>query len=197
LLNGDSTTPAGAHAVDRFNSYTFDSFISLHFRGLSIYNESWCRILNDFQTTPPGGNAIIYQDGSGANALFPSGPLVDCGTAVQVGYYLIPRKLEIAGRWDMIAGESGSINGNGHFTTVRLPGVSGPVRVIDDAFRHFQSAQEWAVAANYYFYGQLLKWSTDVNWYRGGNPAAGGASPAGFIPGVDGWMVRTQIQMAF
>ncbi|HWG42406.1 MAG TPA: hypothetical protein VN688_06425 [Gemmataceae bacterium] len=197
LLNGDATTPAGSHAVDRFNYYAFDSFIAMHFRGLSIYNESWCRILNDFQTTPPGGNAIIYQDGSGANALFPHGPLVDCGTSVQVGYFLIPRKLEIAGRWDMITGESGSINGNGRFTTTRVAGASTPVRVIDGAFRRFQGVQEWAVAANYYFYGQLLKWSTDVNWYRGGNPAGGGASPTGFIPGVDGWMVRTQLQMAF
>jgi hypothetical protein len=197
LLNGDAVAPAGSHAVDRFNSYTFDAFAALHFRGLSIYNESWCRILNDFQTTPAGRNAIVYQDGSGANALFPGGPLVDCGTAVQVGYFLIPKKLEVAGRWDMITGDSGSINGTGRFTTTRLPGVANPVRVIDGAFRHFQSTQEWAAVVNYFIYGQLLKWSTDVDWYQGGNPSAGGSSPAGFISGVDGWMVRTQLQMAF
>ncbi len=197
LLNGDTVAPAGAHAVDRFNYYTFDSFIALHYRGLSVYNESWCRILSGFQTTRPGNNAIIYQDGSGANALFPGGPLIDCGTAVQIGYFIIPKKLEVAGRWDMVTGESGSINGNGHFTTVAIPGASSPVRVIDGAFRSFQNAQEWAFAVNYFFYGQLLKWSSDVNWYQGGNPAAGGASPAGYIPGVDGWMVRTQLQMAF
>jgi hypothetical protein len=197
LLNGDTVAPAGAHAVDKFDSWTFDGFASLHYRGLSVYNESWCRILSGFATTPAGRNAIIYQDGSGANALFPGGVLVDCGTVVQVGYFLIPRKLEIAGRWDMIVGDSGSINGDGRFTTTTIAGASSPVRVIDGAFRRFQSAQEWAAGFNYFFYGQLLKWSTDVNWYRGGNPASGGASPGGFIAGVDGWMVRTQLQMAF
>jgi hypothetical protein len=197
LLNGDSLTPNGSHAVDRFNYYSFDGFAALHYRGLSLYNESWCRILSDFQTTRPGGNAIIYQDRSGANALFPGGPLIDVGTVVQMGYFLIPRKLEVAGRWDMITGDSGAINGNGHFSTTRIAGASTPVRIIDQAFRRFQNAQEWAFVVNYFFYGQLLKWSTDVNWYQGGNPAAGGASPAGYIPGVDGWMVRTQLQMAF
>jgi hypothetical protein len=197
LLNGDTVAPNGSHAVDKFNYWTFDGFASLHYRGLSIYNESWCRILSNFQTTPGGGNNIIYQDGSGANALFPGGPLIDFGTVVQMGYFLIPKKLEVAGRWDMISGDSGDINGNGRFSTTRIVGATTPVRVIDQAFRRFQTAQEWAVAVNYFFYGQLLKWSTDVNWYQGGNPAAGGASPAGYIPGVDGWMVRTQLQMAF
>jgi len=36
-----------------------------------------------------------------------------------------------------------------------------------------------------------------LSFYNGGNPAAGGQSAAGFIPGVDGWMVRTQLQFAF
>lgn len=197
LLSGDAAAPLGSHAVDKFDSYALDGWTALHYRGLSIYNESWCRMLTNFQSTRVGGNNIIYQDGSGANALFPRGTLFDLGTSVQMGYFLIPKKLEIAGRWDIITGDSGSINGTGRFTTARLPGVAAPVRIIDGAFRQFQSAQEWAVAMNYFFYGQLLKWSTDVNWYRGGNPAGGGASPAGFLPGVDGWMVRTQLQMAF
>jgi hypothetical protein len=197
VLSGDSVAPNGSHSVDEFDSYTFDAFASLHYRGLSLYNESWCRILSGFQTTPAGHNQIIYQDGSGANALFPGGPLIDCGTAVQMGYFIIPKKLEVAGRWDMISGDSGSINGNGHYTTERIAGASSPVRVIDDAFRRFQNAQEWAFVVNYFFYGQLLKWSSDVDWYQGGNPAAGSTSPAGYIAGVDGWMVRTQLQMAF
>ena len=69
--------------------------------------------------------------------------------------------------------------------------------MVNGAFRHFSEAQEYAVGINYYFKGQQLKWSTDLSWYNGGNPAAGGQSPAGFIPGVDGWMVRSQIQFAF
>jgi hypothetical protein len=42
-----------------------------------------------------------------------------------------------------------------------------------------------------------VKWQTDIGFYHGGNPAANGQSPAGFIPGVDGYMVRSQIQFAF
>jgi hypothetical protein len=71
------------------------------------------------------------------------------------------------------------------------------VRVYNEAFRHFSEAQEYAVGINYYIKGQQLKLQTDVSWYNGGNPAAGGQSPAGFIPGVDGWMIRSQIQFAF
>jgi hypothetical protein len=97
----------------------------------------------------------------------------------------------------MNSGDSGDINGTGKFRTVQLPGFSGPVRVIDGAFRNFHEAREIAIGMNYFFYGQLVKWSSDFSVYRGGNPAAGGASPAGFMPGVDGWLVRTQLQLAF
>jgi hypothetical protein len=43
----------------------------------------------------------------------------------------------------------------------------------------------------------LLKWQTDFSVFDGGNPAGGGVSPAGFIAGNDGWLLRTQIQLAF
>ncbi len=197
LLNGDSGTPAGAHAVDKFDSYTFDAFASFHYRGFSLTNEWWFRQLTGFQTNPLGGNLIVYQDGSGANALFPGGNLNDFGTLVQSGYFLIPMKLEVVGRYSMISGDTGDINGTGKFRNVQLPGFSDPVRVIDGAFRNFHTASEIAVGMNYFFYGQLVKWSSDFSVYQGGNPAAGGASPAGFIPGVDGWLVRTQLQLAF
>ncbi len=116
---------------------------------------------------------------------------------MQGGYFVIPKKLEIVGRYDLIEGDSGDINGTGKFRTVTLPGVTGPVRVIDGAFRNFHQATEIACGFNYFFYGQLVKWSSDFSVYQGGNPAAGGASPAGYIAGVDGWMVRTQLQLAF
>jgi hypothetical protein len=69
--------------------------------------------------------------------------------------------------------------------------------VLADAFRHYHEADEFAVGLNYYFKRQNLKWQTDLSFYQGGNPAAGGQSPAGFIPGVDGWLIRTQIQLWF
>jgi hypothetical protein len=197
LLDGATSTPAGSHAVDKFDYYTYDAWASFHWRGFSLTNEWWVRRLTGFQTIPSGRNLIIYQDGSGANALFPGGNLTDFGTLVQGGYFLIPKKLEIVGRYDIVEGESGDINGTGHFRTVTLPGVTGSVRVIDGAFRNFHQAREIAAGFNYFFYGQLVKWSSDIGFYRGGNPAAGGASPSGYIAGVDGWLLRTQLQLAF
>src|SRR5205807_4526409 len=65
------------------------------------------------------------------------------------------------------------------------------------AFSTYSEIVEFAVGVNYYFYGHLCKWQNDFSVYRGGNPAQGGQSAAGFIPGVDGWMVRSQIQLGF
>jgi hypothetical protein len=60
----------------------------------------------------------------------------------------------------------------------------------------FRTAREYAIGVNY-FYRQLVKWQTDISWYQGGNPSAGAEILAGFLPGVDGYMVRSQIQLAF
>jgi hypothetical protein len=136
--------------------------------------------------------------------LFRNHAVLDFGTMLQAGYFIVPKKLEIAGRWSWIRGTSGDIRGDGTFTTLTAAQVKAlgipagtNVRVYNEAFRHYSEANEYAVGINYYFKGQQLKWQTDVSWYNGGNPAAGGQSPAGFIPGVDGWMVRSQIQFAF
>jgi len=197
LLDGAPGTPPGSHDVDKFDSYTFDAFASFHWRGFSLTNEWWGRQLTGFQSNPLGRNLIVYQDASGANALFPGGNLYDFGTLVQGGYFVVPKKLEVVARYSTIDGTSGSIEGNGTFRTTTVAGVTGPVRVIDGAFRTFHQSNEYAVGFNYFIYGQLVKWSSDFSVYQGGNPAAGGASPAGYIAGVDGWMVRTQMQLAF
>ena len=72
-----------------------------------------------------------------------------------------------------------------------------PVRVYNGAFSHYRVVNEYATGVNWYIRGNLLKFQTDCSWYQGGNPAAGGQSPSGFIPGVDGWMVRSQLQIQF
>lgn len=198
LLDGAPGTPAGAHSVDKFDYYTSDMWASLHWRGFSLTNEWWLRRLTGFQTNPHGGNQIVYQDGTGANALFPGGNLFDFGTMLQSGYFVVPKKLEIIGRYSTIDGTSGAIDGNGKvLRKVSIAGINGPVDVIQNAFRSFHQSNEYAVGFNYFLYGQLVKWSSDFSVYQGGNPAAGGASPSGYLPGVNGWMVRTQIQLAF
>jgi hypothetical protein len=211
VLNGggiaNNAAGVGQFAVDAFDSYTYEAFVTAHWRGFSILNDWWIRDLDNFRGRrgPTGiypGNGldqpIVYSapGGTGA-ALFPARHgIIDYGTALQGGYFIVPKKLEIAGRWSWIRGESGNIFGNGTLAAPRTIGGTA-VKVYNAAFDKFQEANEYAVGVNYYFHGQQLKWQNDLSWYNGGNPAAGGQSPAGFIPGVDGWMFRSQIQFAF
>jgi hypothetical protein len=197
VLNGDLATPGGSHAVDEFDYYTYETFVSAHYKGFSILSDWFFRDLNNFRTTPNGLGNIIYTDSTGANALFPANHgLFDYGTMLQAGYFIVPKKWEIVARWSYIRGESGDINGNGKFTTTTVPGVTGPVHIDQGAFRNFHEADEYGIGINYYFKRQLLKWQTDLSWYQGGNPAGGSSAP-GFIPGSDGWLLRTQLQVAF
>lgn len=204
MLNGDLATPNGAHAVDRFDAYTYSAFVAGKFRGLSIYNEWWLRNLNNFHTTPNGLGNIIYSDTLGprqtaANALFPANHgLIDYGMNVAVGYFIVPKRLEVAARWAWLSGQSGDINGDGTFHTMRIPGLVAPVHVVNGAFEHFYEADEYTVGVNYYFRRHLVKWQTDFGIYRGGNPDSPAAqSLAGFISGLDGFLVRSQLQLAF
>lgn len=198
LLSGAPGEPLGSHALDKFESYSYDVFGALHYRGLSLYNEWWFRNLNNFHTNPVGNNTILYQDGTGATALFPTGRgLFDFGTTVQAGYFIIPKKVELLARFSHVRGNSGAIRGNDAYTTTKVSGVADPVRVYDRAFRTFHGASEYAAGLNYFIYGQLVKWTTDFSMYQGGNPSGSGFSSGGFIPGVDGWLLRTQLQVAF
>ncbi|MGC4007499.1 MAG: hypothetical protein QM811_32000 [Pirellulales bacterium] len=194
LLNGDGGTPLGSHAVDAFDAYTYNVFAAGKYRGFSVSTEWWLRNLNHFRTTPNGGGTILYSDSLGPNgaartALFPSGNgLIDYGMNLAGGYYLIPRKLEVAARWSWVRGNSGDINGDGTFRTVNVAGVTG-VQIVNGAFRNFHDANEYTVGLNYYFRRQLIKWQTDLSFYSGGNPAAAGASVAGWLTGIDGWLL--------
>jgi hypothetical protein len=201
LLNGDLAAPGGAHDVDMFDAYTYNAFVAAKYHGFSVCNEWWLRDLDNFRTTPNGQGNIIYQDslgpkGASANALFPTHALLDYGMTLQAGYFLVPKKLEVAARWSMIRGESGDINGLGTFHLVNVPGV-GKIQAVDGAFRQFHEADEYTVGVNYYFKRQLLKWQSDFGIYRGGNPSAAGLPITGAIAGSDGWLLRTQIQLFF
>jgi hypothetical protein len=199
LLNGDgaTATPVGGHAVDMFDAYSFNTFWAAKYRGFSVLNEWWFRDLNNFRTTPSGRGDIIYTSNFG-NSLFPANRgLFDYGMSLQAGYFIIPKKLEVAVRWAWINGQSGDINGNGRSTLVTVPGVAGPVRVVDGAFRNYHTANEYTIGLSYYFKRHLLKWQTDFSIYDGGNPAGEGSSIAGWVAGSDGYMLRSQIQLLF
>ena len=224
LLNGGglgTLSPAGISqfAVDAFDEYTYEAWIAGKWRGASFLLDSWVRNMDNFRgrRLPNGsypGNGInapiLYTDnygGASRVALFPSDQaIVDYGFNLQGGYFLIPKKLELAARWSYVRGESGAINGDGTFSTLTaaqraaagIPAsVTTPVVVVGHAFRHDNEANEYAIGLNYFFRRQQVKWQTDLSFYNGGNPAAGGQSAAGFIPGVDGYMLRTQFQIGF
>lgn len=202
LLNG-GTTPAataGRYGLDKFTANSFEAFYAVKYRGLSFMNDWWVRNLSDLRSTDRGGrNSIVYIDPvTNANALFPYGrTLVDFGSNFQGGIFVIPKRLELVGRWAWVMGNSGDAHGNGNVVnTVNLPTLAG-VQVLQNPFKEFRMANEYTVGMNVFFYGHNLKWQTDVGAYTGGAPAGGGQSAAGFIAGQDGWLVRTQVQLYF
>jgi hypothetical protein len=218
LLNGDGSTAAtafrGAHAVDAFDAYSWTAFAAGKWHGFSLSNEWWFRDLTGFKAAPNGGDVITYtytdpKRGT-VTALFPDKALFDYGMTLQGGYFLIPKKLEVVARWSWISGESGDILGDIHQTPTvfnipsGVPGAKGAaavtrVQVNPGAFSNYHEADEYTLGINYYFKRQLLKWQTDFSVYQGGNPVGSGAasSVGTFVPGLDGYGVRTQLQLAF
>jgi hypothetical protein len=227
VLNGGGVAPAVAgvagtsgFAVDAFDSYTYEAYAAGKWRGFSLLSDWWLRNLDNFRGEKSGlannsNRPILYNvNNVGSNALnqvalFNRGGFIDYGTLLQAGYFVIPKKLELVARYSWIRGQSGDIRGDGTFrnlTTAErnffgIPSAAagGPatVRLYNNAFREYQEASEIAFGVNYYFKGHNLKWQSDISFYNGGNPAAGGQSPSGFIPGVDGYLIRSQIQLAF
>jgi hypothetical protein len=209
--NSLATGAAGPNALDAFDTWNYEAFWALHYRGFSLLNDWWVRDINNFRGVKnPGGSdaSILYAAPAlpgvaAGTALLPNHAFIDYGMSLQAGYFIVPKKWEVAARWSMINGTSGDIYGNGTFTTVtaaqaaRLPGVPVGTRIYNSAFNQYHESDELAIGLNYYWKRQLLKWQTDLSYYTGGNPAASGASPAGYISGVNGYMIRTQIQLAF
>jgi hypothetical protein len=212
LLNGGGTQPstaaAGTNSIDAVDDYRYEAFIGAKYRGASFLADAFVRDLNNFRgvhvANTNTNQPILYTNGAGQTSLFPAHHgLLDYGTQFQAGYFLVPKHLEVCARWCWIRGDSGNINGNGTEKTAAagsIPGVAaavGSVRLVNQAFDHFADVNEYTVGVNYFWKGQSVKWQTDLGWYNGGNPAAGGSSPAGYITGVDGWLLRTQIQLWF
>ena len=201
-FNGTTVTPTNtgfnaANAVDAFDAQTYEAYAAGKYRGFSFLTDWFVRDISGFKTVASGGDVILYKDAGGKVAVFPNHALIDFGEMTQVGYFIVPHKSEIVARVSVIEGESGDLAGPGRAT---LPGpvVAGTPTVLHpDAFSHYHAAYEYGVGFNYFWHRELLKWSTDISYYSGGNPSGGGSSPSGYTPGVDGWLLRSQIQLAF
>ena len=215
----NNTAGVGQFAIDAADEYTFNAFIAGKYHGFSLYADSWFRNVDNLRgrRAPagayPGNGAnqpILYSTtlpgGAATATLLTAGGFFDYGVALQGGYFVVPKKLELVARVDAVSGDSGNIYGNGtstllttaQKTALGIPSPAAtPVRVFNNDFTKNQTAYEYAVGANYFFYREMVKWQTDLSYYQGGNPAAGGQSAAGFVPGVDGWMLRTQLQFGW
>jgi hypothetical protein len=203
---------AGSFSLDKFDVYSFEAFAAGKWRGFSVLTDWFFRDMDNFKGVKGVGGAsqpitynanipgVVPGAATGINtatpALFNRGGMFDMGTQCQIGYFVVPKKLEVGFRWDWIHGQSGTLDGNG---TARLGPIINGTRtiIVNDAFRAYHDSNEYDVVFNYFFRRQQVKWQTDIGYYQGGNPAAGGQSPSGYIPGTDGWLLRTQIQLAF
>jgi hypothetical protein len=121
------------------------------FRGLSVTTEYYLRYVDDFR-------------GAAIPGLF------DHGLWLQLGYFIIPAKLELLARWSRVAGNSGTLG-------------------ITD-----QSSDEVAGGLVWYFNGQHAKITADVTHLDG---APINSSSLDIAPGDIGWLFRSQIQFSF
>ena len=138
-------------SVDEYNVNTFCLDASCKYRGWSVTSEYYFRNVSGFC----GGD-------------LPG--LFDHGFWLEVGKFVVPRKLELLSRWSRVVGTSGTLG-------------------LED-----QSADEIAGGFAWYFRDQNAKLTVDATWLDG---APINSSALDISPGAIGWLVRTQIQFAF
>jgi hypothetical protein len=138
-------------AVAKYNVNLFAVDASFKWRGWSGSVEYYLRNVNQFE-----------------GATVPD--LLDRGFWLQLGKFVVPRKLELLARWSRVVGDSGTLG------------------VID------QSAEELAGGVAWYFRDQHAKLVFDAT-YLDGAPISSAALD--IAPGDAGWLFRTQIQFAF
>jgi hypothetical protein len=96
--------------------------------------------------------------------------LFDHGFSLDTGYFLIPKKLEMIGRWSRVVGSSGTL---GDWN---------------------QSADEKAIGLVRYFRHHNAKLSVDATYLDG---APIDSFSLDIFPGQKGWLFRTQLQFSF
>jgi hypothetical protein len=140
--------PAGVTAYDIY-MFTVDSHVKYH--GVSVITDYYFRCLSRF---------------SGA----PVQELVDHGFLLQLGYFVVPTRVELLARWSRLVGDSGTL---------------GALR---------QSADEVAGGVAWFIRGNNLKMTFDAT-HVNGVPIS--SSTLNMLPGDNGWLFRTQFQFRF
>jgi len=138
-------------SVDEYSVNTFCIDASAKYQGWSVTSEYYFRNISGYQ-----GGDLPH--------------LFDHGYWLQVGKFVVRRKLELLSRWSRVVGTSGTLG-------------------VED-----QSSDEIAAGVAWYFRDQNAKLVVDATWLDG---APINSSALDISPGDIGWLVRTQIQFAF
>jgi hypothetical protein len=96
--------------------------------------------------------------------------LADSGLLVQGGYFLIPRRFEVLARWSRVLGNSGTL-GNSD-----------------------QRTDEIGTGAVWFIKGNNVKYTMDVSWIDG---VPTNSPRLSLLPGDEGWLMRSQLQVGF
>lgn len=137
--------------VAAYSVSLFSVDASLKFRGLSLTSEYYFRNIGSF-------------NGAALPELF------DHGLWLQLGYFVIPEKLQALARWSRVEGDSGTLGVNK------------------------QSFDEVAGGLVWYINEQHAKLTLDVTRLNG---APINSASLGITPGDIGWLFRSQIQFSF
>lgn len=96
--------------------------------------------------------------------------LLDQGLVLQTGYFVLPERLELLARWSRIAGDSGTLGAQ------------------------HQHTNEIAGGFAWYIRGHHVKFNLDISWIDG---VPVNSPRLNLLPGDEGWLMRTQFQLAF
>jgi hypothetical protein len=137
--------------VDSYDVWFFTLDAHWKVRGFSLITEYHWRRLTQFS-----GGSIPR--------------LTDNGLVIQGGYFLIPRRFEVASRWTKVVGNSGTLG---------------------DAY---ERTNEISMATVWHFQNHDVKFTVDVSRIDG---VPVNSARLSLLPGDEGWLMRSQLQMGF
>jgi hypothetical protein len=138
-------------AVDQFSVFLYSVDANFKYRGFSLLGEYYFRHLTEFT-----GAAVANR--------------FDHGFVLQAGRFLVPERVEVAGRWARAVGNSWTLGDSDH------------------------SSDELAAGMTWYIRGHNLKFVFDVT-HLNGSPV--GSDTLNILAGDAGWLVRSQFQLTF
>jgi hypothetical protein len=152
--SGNTLSSLLALLPDQVNSY----FVSIYSVDTSFKYRGWSNTLEYYFRSTARFKGADVPD------------LFDHGFWLQLGYFVVPSKLQLLTRWSRVVGNSGTLGVND------------------------QSSDELAAAVAWYFRENQAKLVVDVTHLDG---APVNASSLDITPGDRGWLFRSQIQFSF